>query len=355
MNGGGACFDSLNLPNKGKCAWLLNTSAITWLPDQCAQAGHPRRMRCGCQLKLLASSSVLWWLFFHTWPSLPPVKQPGDWIPNEPGTRQWVTAWVLMMHTMAPRKQLIIAAQGRLLLLSFIYLKDWPKHLMTSVGVSKDGAFGLSYAWWNRFYCQKNQQTQFSNQHEHLKSLITAFLQQRWHTGASTDILPSTDVKELTSSRCNATVFPLCVCIIATLCSEGCPLQHLVCLKNPEKRGCAFCDMSLFPQSNSAEAQQSAQCLMRFALTVFFLWPLALLVLLNWWKCFLCTNTPHTVGKVWGIVSFLEQLSVFEVMVVWVYRIVAGEEALEQNNGPSQNPLWRGGLTKSSLRKSCQI
>lgn len=35
-------------------------------------------------------------------------------------------------------------------------------------------------------------------------------------------------------------------------------------------RGCAFCDMSRFPQSNSAEAQQSAQCLMRFAATVFF-------------------------------------------------------------------------------------
>lgn len=58
-------------------------------------------------------------------------------------------------------------------------------------------------------------------------------------------------------------------------------------------------------------------------------------------------GSAHTVGKVWRIVCFLEELSVFQVMIVWVYRIIDGDEVLEESNGLSLIKNLCGGEEKA--------
>lgn len=57
-------------------------------------------------------------------------------------------------------------------------------------------------------------------------------------------------------------------------------------------------------------------------------------------------SATQTVGKVWGIVYFLEQLGVSEVMILWVYRIIDGEQASVENNGLSLIKNLCGGEEK---------
>lgn len=46
---------------------------------------------------------------------------------------------------------------------------------------------------------------------------------------------------------------------------------------------------------------------------------------------------------VWGMVYILEHLCVLKATIAWVYRIIDGEEALEENNdlGLIKNGSWR--------------
>lgn len=171
----------------------------------------------------------------------------------------------LMTHTMAPCVELIIAAYGRLLLLLLSFPR-WSQRLTETLDCC--GWLGVKHCALaclpikkTTFAVRKVNKPQLSNQHEAIKepcNYIVASLLKRWLSA----VMPP---------FCSSPIARHCLLLLWELCFAR-PFS-LNKINTAKKRVCAFCDMSLFPQSNSAGPHQSAQCLMQFAPTVFSLWP----------------------------------------------------------------------------------